>query len=78
MTLTPQHRAMLIDDSTIAEDVAEERGYCTLPHPQEILDRGFSSVQRTFAPFMEGVARTEPDFQRDPSKRENPPISSAG
>jgi putative DNA primase/helicase len=43
---------MLIDDSTIAEDVAEERGYCTLPHPQEILDRGFSSVQAKTAPAL--------------------------
>jgi putative DNA primase/helicase len=52
MTLSPDHRTMLVDGSAIAEDVAQERGYCTLPTPAAIQDRGFSRTQAKTAPAL--------------------------
>jgi hypothetical protein len=46
MTLAEQHEKMLIDESGIARDVAEARGYRTIEKKVELKTLGFSDSQR--------------------------------
>jgi hypothetical protein len=46
MTLADQHKKMLIDESSIARDVAEARGYRTIEKKVELKTLGFSDSQR--------------------------------
>ena len=46
MTLADHHKKMLIDESSIAQDVAEARGYRTIEKKVELKTLGFSDSQR--------------------------------
>jgi P4 family phage/plasmid primase-like protien len=52
MTLSPAHRTMLVDGSSIAETIIQARGYCTLDQPDNVRDLGFSKVQARTAPVL--------------------------
>jgi putative DNA primase/helicase len=43
---------MLHTESAIAEDVITARGYCSLTHPDDLLDLGFSKAQARTAPVL--------------------------
>ena len=45
MTLAEHHEKMLIDESGIARDVAEARGYCTIEKKVELKTLGFADRQ---------------------------------
>ena len=46
MTLADHHKKMLVDESGIARDVAEARGYRTIEKKVELKTLGFSDSQR--------------------------------
>src|SRR5207248_2425674 len=50
--LTPDHYAMLHTDSAIADEVITSRGYCSLAHPDDLRDLGFSKTQARTAPAL--------------------------
>ena len=52
MTLSPAHHTMLHTDRAIADAVIQARGYCTLTHPDDLRDLGFSKVQARTAPVL--------------------------
>jgi putative DNA primase/helicase len=52
MTLTSTHFTMLHQDRAIAEAIIQGRGYCTLTHPDDLRDLGFSKVQARLAPVL--------------------------
>ena len=52
MTLAEHHYTMLHTDRAIADAVIQVRGYCTLDHPDEVRDLGFSKVQARTVPVL--------------------------
>ena len=52
MTLTSAHFTMLHEERAIAEAIIQRRGYCTLTHPEDLRDLGFSKVQARTAPVL--------------------------
>jgi Domain of unknown function (DUF3854) len=52
MTLASAHFTMLHEERAIAEAIIQSRGYCTLTHPDDLRDLGFSKVQARLAPVL--------------------------
>ena len=52
MTLASMHLTMLHQDRAIAEAIIQSRGYCTLTHPDDARDLGFSTVQARTVPAL--------------------------
>ena len=52
MILNDKHRTMLVQGSAIALPLIEQRGYQSLPQPEDLIDRGFSKAQATTAPAL--------------------------
>ena len=52
MLLRPDHLQMLMQDSAIAEALIQQRGYQSLPQPEDLIDRGFSKPQAKTAPVL--------------------------
>jgi putative DNA primase/helicase len=52
MLLTPAHSARLHERSAIADALIQQRGYQSLPHPEDLIDRGFSKAQAKTAPAL--------------------------
>jgi hypothetical protein len=52
MTLAPHHYRMLHTESAITDDVIKLRGYCSVSHPDDLRDLGFSKVQARTAPVL--------------------------
>ena len=52
MTLAATHFTMLHQDRAIAEAIIQSRGYCTLTHPDDARDLGFSKVQARTVPAL--------------------------
>jgi P4 family phage/plasmid primase-like protien len=50
--LTPAHAKMLVEGSAIAEALIQQRGYQSLPQPEDLIDRGFSKAQAKTAPAL--------------------------
>jgi putative DNA primase/helicase len=50
--LSSAHREMLLRDSAIAERIIAQRGYQSLPQPEDLIDRGFSKAQAKTAPAL--------------------------
>ena len=52
MNLATHHYTMLHSDSAIAEEVITARGYCSVSHPDDLRDLGFSKAQARTAPVL--------------------------
>ena len=52
LLLTAQHTALLVEDSAIAPALVQQRGYRSLPQPEDLIDRGFSKAQAKAAPAL--------------------------
>jgi len=50
LLLTAPHRALLVEGSAIAPPLVQQRGYQSLPQPEDLIDRGFSKAQAKTAP----------------------------
>src|SRR2546425_1849177 len=50
--LTPQHYAILHEESGISDEVITTRGYRSLAHPDDLQDLGFSKAQARTAPVL--------------------------
>ena len=48
----PKHGSLLVQDSAIAPALVEQRGYQSLPQPEDLIDRGFSKAQARTAPAL--------------------------
>jgi len=52
LLLTLQHYAKLVHESAIAPPLIQQRGYQSLPQPEDLIDRGFSKAQAKVAPAL--------------------------
>jgi putative DNA primase/helicase len=52
MILKPEHYQMLTEGSAIAPALIQQRGYQSLPQPEDLVDRGFSKAQAKTAPAL--------------------------
>jgi hypothetical protein len=52
MTLTPDHLKKLHEERSIALALIQQRGYQSLPQPEDLIDRGFSKAQAKAAPAL--------------------------
>ena len=52
LLLSPAHRHLLTQGSAIAPEIIEQRGYQTLPQPEDLIDRGFSKAQAKATPAL--------------------------
>jgi hypothetical protein len=52
MILKPEHYQQLTEGSAIAPALIQERGYQSLPQPEDLIDRGFSKAQAKTAPAL--------------------------
>lgn len=52
MILKDAHRQMLVEGSAIALPLIQQRGYQSLPQPEDLIDRGFSKAQAKTAPAL--------------------------
>ena len=52
LLVSPQHGAMLVEDSAIAPALVQQRGYQSLPQPEDLIDRGFAKTQAKLAPAL--------------------------
>ena len=50
--LTPAHLKTLHEDRSIALPLIQQRGYQSLPQPEDLIDRGFSKAQAKTAPAL--------------------------
>jgi hypothetical protein len=78
MTLAEQHEKMLIDESGIARDVAEARGYRTVKKKVELKTRGFSDSQRNTPGLLIPVYSPTGDIATYQYRPDQPRIGKKG
>jgi Domain of unknown function (DUF3854) len=52
LLLTAHHHRLLAEERAIADALIQQRGYQSLPQPEDLIDRGFSKAQAKVAPVL--------------------------